>query len=575
MKIRILLTLLLATFTFQAKAEEQGFISQEERYRTGAWNWIPSGGSQKTLNANEDDSCDPRRLSQALLSSVNTPRGQVEVAREYMARCRKPLGKTIDSALTWFAMGAEAQVAYDYTHHRNVRYIEIPNPDGLLIRARLALKPGNDARPLIIVKCGIHCNLGSPSLKITLMVLHDEGPFHVLLLPSVTGSDWETDNNSVVIGGLDEGRQIFNVARYLQSPAFEFSKRISAVHVVGFSLGGHATLYSALYSDNNPRPDGSRYIRSVFAGCPAVDLEASVRRLYTRTPVGYLLSERLWSQILQVGRFTPGLGQILPNPSQRPSMDKYPGILERASFEYYREVTRDATWALAPFQNMRMEQSQDIWKYNSLPSYFDRMTKTPVFVWSSRDDQVVLPSMNSDLMADYADEHPESPFQVMTTPQGAHCAFLEMFGWRTASEAIRGYFLSRSPELLERREFHRVPLEFRGSAPKLASYERIHRLEWLVAKDQDTAELYVQIRAPLCPPSPIQGASMIQPCTRHYTVPLSVFGLKPSDTPANKGEAESLTRWLNGNVVVSGEQAGRLGNREVPAQVEWTSYDAK
>jgi hypothetical protein len=403
------------------------------------------------------------------------------------------------------------------------------------------------------------------------MLLFDEAPFHVLTLPSISGADWQSDNNALALGGLDEGRQVFNVARYVQSPAFEHRNRISSVHVLGFSLGGHATLYSALYNDNNPRPDGGHYIQSVFAGCPVVDLEMSVRQLYRRTVIGYLVSEMFWRQMLKVGRFIPALGTVLPSPGNRPRMEEYPSILEATSFDYYTKAMQDPNWLLAPFQGIQMKESADVWKYNRLQDYLGHFKKTPVFVWASKDDDVVQPASNASLLRKWADEHPESSFRIMTTPQGSHCAFPSVFGWRTAAEFVKGYILSHSPEFTARQQQKRVALKFEGKAPALKKGERYARVEWRIFPGDKNATLYAQIVKPLCPPSPVQGAALPQPCVRKFSVPLSVFG-KQDRAPETEGEAQGLTRWLNGNVTVSDSTPGSLVNGEAPKYAEWTIY---
>ncbi len=133
---------------------------------------------------------------------------------------------------------------------------------------------------------------------------------------------------------------------------------------------------------------------------------------------------------------------------------------------------------------------------------------------------------------------------------------------------MRGYVIGNSPELLARRRYMRVPLRFDDARVPVATTSTNPMLwtKWDADADNDYAELRVRYRQAFCYAG--QGCGF----EKLYRVRLSTFGIPPSEFPKTRAEADSLSRWLNGNVRVTGAEKGRLGEREAIRYAEWWNY---
>jgi pimeloyl-ACP methyl ester carboxylesterase len=514
--------------------------------------------------------CESAALEQGILDQRGNAHAQQSFIHDFFARCGAQLRKGSKPSL--LQLVDDMNMNYDYWKLSNVKTIDVPGFGDLKIHAQLLLKDENQARPMVIVQCGLQCDFNNNSLKPMVMHLFDEAPFNLLLLPSYTSPTFQKENHVFTVGGFDEGRKIMYVAKWLQSDAFAYRKLVSSVHLVGISLGGHAALYAAIYNSYDAMPDGTPYIKTIVVGCPAIDLEKSIRNLYKKGFVGKHLFQAFWKQIRDVLSFVPDtVRAIARRQGDNPRLEDTPDVIGEAAVAYYAQETQKDGWDLAPFQDVRIQSEAELWKYNRFQD-FAQLVKHPVFIWSSDNDCVVSPEANSHVLIKKFRNDPDSQFNILLTERGGHCDFGPTYGWRTAGTYLRALILSNSPDLLERRTIHTARLEYL-SFPReahMSAFKKRAGIMWqAVAGDRNLRIINTTLNK--CAK---RKTTRKDKCynRRISTVDIGNVGLSANDIPKSEVQADVLTRWLNANVWFYGQTPGRLNPREDAQQIEWVTY---
>ena len=528
--------------------------------------WVPTGGPQPL----DHQECSSFVLRDLIFDSANDPSSQMRAVQSYFDRCG-PLLDKYDPADTVGTAFAFAQVSETEFLYPNFKDYPVIRTDGAKLRGLLALQPQTDRfprRPLVIIQCGIGCNQRDASIRQVLMFLHEEGPFHVLLVPSSTGSDFIADNGVWTMGGIDEGREIALLAERLRAPGSDLANRISRVHVMGLSLGGHTAFYSALYSSHRTLPDGSLPISSVLAACPVADLQASLRHIFNDPFVSgqflpfFLATAKLASQTVPM--FKQLFGDL--QSVQTLTAEQAEKMVDVSAAAVYASKTSNPDWALAPFRGLSMSTSDQVFQYSRFQNFAD-LLRMPVYVWAAKNDMVVGYDANAGVLK------PSSNLNLVTTPYGNHCLLSNSYGWTVASMMLRALLISRSPELMDSMEFH-----FRTigpSVPFTAQFGAVdpdeHRvyLQWRTTQASDKAKLVATIYKGNKCTSITETDPECNLRRQTVLVPLKWFGLNP---PKTVDEVQTMTRWLNSNVRVSGKKLGLLKPTENPFQLDWISF---
>lgn len=508
--------------------------------------WAPIGGAQ----ARVAPECDVRILERGMIGAP-TSAARVQYARQYFQACGKNISQGLSSPLVSIARSQLVRSNYRQAHAP----IDLLFTDshGSKIRGQLFLKPDSKPRPLVIYKGGLQSDIGGPTVTMAMMYLFEEGPFHVLTVGSTTGRDFEVDNQMLSFGGYQEGRQLIEIAQYLRQKP-QFSRRISSLHVVGTSLGGHAALYASLF--NRYTGDGN-LIRSFIAGCPVVNLEYSVRQLYTGGGlVGRMAHSRLFGQVGDLAEKIPFLGKLFEG---RPKREKLYGVLSQQAFESYRNFSRDESMRPAPYKKVWIDSVEKLWEVNDFLRV-QHLVRSPTFVFSSGNDPVVHSPGNSDLLA--AMPNLSSAIQILPLSKGGHCDLWSAYGWETMGTLLRSWVLSHSPELLKRRKLVSHTVEFPAYFAS-GSFERLRAITWEARSGDDFARLRSSLE------DRTQAREMRR---RSATLKFRLLDLGITNAPNNEAQAESLTRFLNRNIFVSGSKSGSFDKSEAPRRIEWYEY---
>lgn len=489
------------------------------------------------------------------------------MTQRYFDRCGDLLQRGGNHLFNYAHM---ATMDYDFQNHPYFKDVEFKLPHSeRIVRARLAMKPGKGKRPLVIFQCGLTCEHEDPSMRFVSMIFNDMGPFHLLLLPSNSSDTFVKDNKIFAIGGLEEGRQIVQIASALTAEDSQYAERISQVHLFGSSLGGHSSYYAALYSQFREEELGTKkpLLSTIAVGCPVVDLGTSLDYITGDAFMAKLLRSTLLRNIADLLLIIPFFsnGEIGDASFRKPEPNELRSLLKEGAFDYYKQASLNPNWALPPFDGIRFETRKDLWEASNVAHWPVEYLKRPVFSWAPEDDNVVLYADNSAKLYQRDQSFRERMIFSLRTEKGGHCTYPARFGWRATSAVLNGLFLARSPELLESRYEYKKQLH--GKYFRIFQDASLRRRREAVAFLAVQNKDFVRVRSKFVE-SPCRGSGGKSRgiCSRtDYTkLPLSFFGLSESRIPRTAVQTDILTRWLNARVTFYNRYGMPVGESENP-----------
>ncbi len=532
--------------------------------------WTPEGISETRTSAR----CQPEILEGLLRKDGASAKDQARSLRKYFNACGPELTRDAPSdleALFWI-MNTE----YPLCKHSGIRKFVARLKTGDVLRGFLALKTGSTPRPLVIVKCGVLCNAGDLSHRFLLMHLFDESPFHVLALGNVTGADFVRDNGHISLGGLDEARQVIELAHFARSGAL--GKIVSSVHYAGVSLAGQAAFFASAMSPENAPPGAKHALSSAVALCPVVDLKGSMGQLFEDSFEGEIARYFYDTEVLKVTNLFPMLKGLFPSNDDASSV--IPERIAKAAVAHYSSL--DSPWAPAPFAHTKVESVSDLWKANDFFAAEKNLKtplKTPTLVIAAEDDRIVRSKINA-LRLSQA-EHGDQ-LGVVMLPQGSHCAFNQVYGWQTMSALLRGFVLSHSPETLKKKKARTLPVASDSLSEEMTldEGEKYIGASFRFKAGEPGLHATVRIFSPwlfTCDGQPAENAP--DECYRETEelIPFDELESTPSwaQTPSSDVEAATRTRWANANLrLVHAKEAGSLhkASRET-LRFHWVTYE--
>lgn len=310
------------------------------------------------------------------------------------------------------------RTAFEPTQHPGVRKIEWALENGVKVPGLLFLK-GPITRPLVILRTGIFSSLTTAvAERFAMMQLFDEGPYHLLVLPSTSGKDYIESNSRFVFGGFDEGLQTARIIDLISDPREPIHAWVSKIHLVGISLGSHGLW---LLNWLQPSPGKPNLIDRTLQLCPTVDLRATAAEQRRN-----LLSEffvKSWFE-----------RRLYPNKDNLGLKDNETvATFIQRSIDGYQQPT--LPWPLTsvplPVHPHPFWVYNDFWSW--LPTYynFDRT----LVAWT-RLDPVVPPAQNAATLP-RRQQAPEA--SLLEFPRGFHCSLPTTYQWSIISLMLRGY----------------------------------------------------------------------------------------------------------------------------------------
>jgi hypothetical protein len=534
----------------------------------------PSGAN----NYPASPACQKEVIAEALWKNSASVKAQAAAINAWANRCDAEIADPVLRHSYWPLIDF-ARVDYHFHENKRIYFVRATLPDGRALTGYVAMKPGNTPRPLIIAKCGALCNAEqSVTHRSFMMHLYDESPFHVLTLANNTGSDFQIENGALALGGFDEGRQLYQIAKLIRSPESPIRSQVSSVHIVGASLGGSSALFSSIYTSANDLP-GQPTIQSVTAVCPVVVLKNSVRRLYFSRAISPIAAFETLHQIKDVFYFVPVIGELFTYGRRfMPPFLVYDKIT-RALLKYYRDWTEKEPWDLKPFVGTRIKSLDQFWEVNDFRNYISDV-QVPTLAIGARNDSLVKPRENSELLQKSLLKLDNPDVDVVFLGQGNHCAFSIANGWANYSTLLREYILSHAPEAKVHWRESRRELPMQKLRREYS--EQIVETTWQAVQDQDYLWLKLKIFSPFGTGSQrgendcgFQSALRSKPyCYREIKleVPLKNLDVETYGVPGNSYEMTALTRFANtrfsvldsdGNLVTTSNKDPRFVNSHI------------
>jgi acetyl esterase/lipase len=451
-----------------------------------------------------------------------------------------------------------------------VKRLSIPLSDGRKARALLAVKPGGKARDLVVVRCGVFCDVGEGSVTAsTLMNIYEENPVHVLLLNSASGADWARDNGIAHIGGFDEGYQNLEITRYVSQRQKAYGFKIKNIHIMGVSLGGSSSLFSSFYYEATP-DFKDLPVKSFLAVCPMVDAREQFTRVLDSSFVaGALYRQQLGELFRKILPHVNPIQRVMLPGSGRGSQDAVGAALDMSA-DYY-----ERNWERLGFSRYLSRSGpvdrQELLNLASIPQYTNQFAKFTLVLHAS-DDMLVPYAQNSAELLSSQNER----FGVLKVDRGNHCAFGPGLGWPVYS-AFLGRAFGVDRELA--RAKHALPptlAAFLADNPLWDTVKRSH-YQWSVEPGSDHATLRIfqynghvkgcsRWRSTWGPP----GQPFLCQQTRDVAIPLAeLMALGAPLVVGDEWNANVLERYLNVHTRLrTGSGAAAVGENGDPAYLE-------
>lgn len=317
--------------------------------------------------------------------------------------------------------------------HPFARHVMMELPGGVRLKGLLGLKGDGKKRPLVILRLGIFSNSEEffPE-RYLFMQLFEESPFNILILESLSGSEFSQNNHKISVGGFEEGRQNYWIAKKLKNTSEPLSQLIGSIHMVGVSLGGHGVFYSAILNEKATAVKGnsrqSKPIDSFLAFCPLVNLKETFE-FHKKNKWSYQLMNA-WAQ-----QRLPHLFQIYPTLHSQDMIFDLLNILNKKPYQ-----------SLMPDSSLEEEKTEDEDVSNkdffARNDYFSELDKinTPFYVIANLKDPIVPYKLNAERLKALKN------ISLITLESGYHCSLPIAYDWHLMSKMYHNHLIKMSKD---------------------------------------------------------------------------------------------------------------------------------
>jgi pimeloyl-ACP methyl ester carboxylesterase len=281
------------------------------------------------------------------------------------------------------------------------------------VRGFLALKPGNQPRPLVIFRGGILASAKEfYAERFAFLSLFEQAPFHFLFLESTSGQEFISRNQQLSFAGYEESEQNIFIAEHLQKSSEPIAKKISSVHLAAISLGGHGAFRAAL-----ERPE---LFKSTTLFCPLVSLQNTFdfqRSIpINQMTISYWIKSRLTI-----------LPELFPNVSENSGKDlNLDELMKLISSDFLRRRHKDYFAA--------NENWLDLTKI-----------KSPIRIFASEKDPIVPFHLNSGRLENLSlDSKQSSKFDIIRLKESYHCTVPGSYDLYPAARVFKDLILKTS-----------------------------------------------------------------------------------------------------------------------------------
>lgn len=529
--------------------------------------WTPTG-AEKTLKPPECQRAELRKLIQKHSGKVTALAQDIQ---QWLDHCDHAYPSVyynqVQVLFDFFLMN------YDYKEDPRVRVQTFHLKNKAKLQAMVGFQRGPTKRPLILVRCGVACDLSNGPDKATVfMHLMEESGFHVVILTSASSTLYAKENGEMFVSGIEEGAQMLEVLEQIrQSPEWA---RISEVHLLGVSLGANGALFASQFSLQRPELQ----IRSAIAMCPVVDMGAQLRAALAEDVRGFFFDSQIRDIFATSQSRVAELSEALPNLRTVPRSQLLEIILE-GSYKILKSRPTSSDLLNIP----KPKSYEDFLRSLRFQDVKDQ-PGVPTLVIHAEDDMLVPSSANSEQLGIGGKN-----LGVIRLRRGNHCAFNQGIEWTTFSEILRSFYLKeskdtaiatvqRSPigDLLIAEGSVLVPMDPLYQGPLLGA-------RWVMASNPYRLGLELtyksdkkaKVAGPLCEQT--QSSQLPEYCLERVLVPMdselmrrigSGLPLEALSAVDDYKQIGYVARWMNTRTQLLNENRPAVGEAGLPTHIE-------
>lgn len=442
--------------------------------------------------------CNGQEISELLdsnpQSSSNSPevtaREQAQKLQAFFNRCNERLARRKIVNSVW-ELARYRNLTYDFHQNPYARPLNLTLPGGTIIEAFLVIQPDENPKPLVLIKCGALCNLDPKSdIRVALAHAFDESPFNVLLLGSTSGSDYQLANRQWIYGGAYEGLQLIQIAQLMLAPTSPLYGKITSLHGIGLSLGGHAMLYASLYNRATEEQIAAPLFSSFMAFCPAISLEQSVRSFTNGGVLSQYIRRLIESSLTPSRPHNSTIENAFLNGNIRNPL-VLPDLVAQLSLEHLQQL--DPPLILpAPLSHWEIKSPTDYWGANDFLKQPLFEINRPLLVVSAMNDPIILAEENILPLKELITPTSElSNIGAVQLSYGSHCTFESTYDWNLFAAMVRSYIQTHEPQRATP-EKHSALMAWPKSL-KLDSRSRFVDYRWKAQMGSNNLELEFRI----------------------------------------------------------------------------------
>lgn len=302
-------------------------------------------------------------------------------------------------------------------------------PDQVRLRAHLFLQAFHERKPMVVLRAGIFSNSREyyPERHLVEFFYQQLG-YHVLLLESMTSSDFIANNKTWAIVGFDEGLQNYYIGKKLKSSSEPLAKSISSLHFAALSMGGAGGFFAAYLQRQQPQDP---YEKFLFF-CPLMDFNSTFMH-HRSSPVTNWVLEHVAARRLK----------FLKEKFQLNSQTSFILALESYFYQNYR-----APMMQSYLQDVRIsERQQKILNSANERTFFDLnqmdtellQIRSPILVVTTDNDVIVPRFLNADRWVPQM-QLASVPILQLKLSQGYHCSLPVPYNHQDLSKVFAQWF---------------------------------------------------------------------------------------------------------------------------------------
>lgn len=511
--------------------------------------------------------CNPHQFTSQALAQYQNANQFGHFTKSYFDECSKYL--TSGNILGILGLVKFSTIKYDVTKNPLIKPVTLTLSDGSKLESYIGVKDYTTARPWIILKCGVFCDITtSPSMYNFVINFFDQSPFNILFVSNYTGADYIKANSSLRLGGSYEVYDFYDIAQWLkyESP---YKETVDSIHAVGVSLGGSAAmavgklshLYRSKYTEEN-------LFNSSTAICPVVNLEPTLHDMYGDTRKGKIFKFLTWKYLMDAAPYLDKAHDYLDSKTP-PKAELFPPMLTDIVLRYgvpWEQAEPPGRISWIP------ENAVNFLRKNHFVEDYGKTLTVPTLAWASKDDHVVNFDLNTKTLLNLS--NPPSTLGTVDIEFGDHCAFDTSYGYGATTTVLQSFILNNSPNFKTKSKLVSIELPF--SAPLLSNKE-IHMKQWWTTKTHSSE---ITLNYETFDPTLHYSCHYIKPyksnyiCRRHYVQSFSIEALQTLGIkiPQNETESQILTRKLNGMMRVSNFSNPIDGTHLAPTHLVWRDF---